>query len=183
MWQTVPATNNDYPSSRLVPDATSTTIDINGTTGGGFVVGELVQISLGKGEGGGITFNSGTWWLNYTVYNSLTDPDPNNPTGAYKGYFSGLTIINNPTFFNRTAELNGDIHGFAVKIRGTTYNAYDGRGGPFGNTSCTPDPNQHSVGNGDVCDGDGVVGYPITCNTRDGGGFTYQGVYFDCIPI
>ena len=183
MWQTVPDTNNEYPSSRIIPSNGSNTIDINGNSGNGFVVGELVQISLGKGEGGGITFNSGTWWLNYTVYNSLTDPDPNNPTGAYKGYFSGLTIINNPTFFNRTAELNGDIHGFAVKIRGTTYNALDGRGGPFGSTLCDPDPNQHSVGNDDVCDGEGVVGYPITCNTRDGDGFTYNGQYYDCIPI
>ena len=176
MWQTIPDTANEYPSSKLTDD----TISINGTTGNGFVVGELVQISLRKESGGGITFNSGTWWLNYTVYNSLTDGIP---TGIFKQYFSGLTIINDPIFFNPTTEVAGDIHGFAIKIRGTTYNAYDGRGGPFGNTSCSQTPNTMPLGDDTVCRGEGVVGYPIVCETRDGEGFTYNGVFFDCLPI
>ena len=174
MWQTVPDTSNVYPSSRVTFD----TININGTTGNGFVDGELVQISIAKGSGIGITFNSGTWWLNYTVYNSIFES-----SGIFKGYFSGLTIINGPSLFNPTIELDGDVHGFAVKIRGTTYNALDGRGGPFGSTLCSPDPDQHSVGNGDVCDGEGVVGYPYVCDAGDGTGFTYNGVFFDCLPI
>ena len=176
LWQTIPDTANVYPSSQRTDD----TISINGTTGNGFAVGELVQISLRKFSAGGITFNSGTWWLNYTVYNSLAD---GSPPGIFKQYFSGLSIINTPTFFNPTTEVDGDIHGFAVKIRGTTYNAYDGRGGPFGETACDADPNQHPLGDDSVCDGKGVDLYPIVCETRDGGGFTYNGVFFNCLPI
>jgi collagen type VII alpha len=179
MWQTIPDTANVYPSSRLTND----TIDINGTTGSGFVVGELVQISLAKGSGVGITFNSGTWWLNYTVYNSLTAPSGGDPGGVFKQYFSGLTIINVPSLFNPTTVVDGDVHGFAVKIRGTTYNAYDGRGGPFGDTSCSQTPNTMPLGDDTVCRGEGVVGYPVVCETRDGEGFTYNGVFFDCLPI
>ena len=179
MWQTIPDTANVYPSSRV----TSDTININGTTGNGFVVGELVQISVAKGSGVGITFNSGTWWLNYTVYNSLLSPSGGDPAGVFKGCFSGLTIINTPSLFNPTIELDGDVHGFAVKIRGTTYNAYDGRGGPFGSTLCTQPPNTMPLGDNTVCDGEGVVGYPVVCETRDGEGFTYNGVFFDCLPI
>ena len=179
MWQTIPDTANVYPSSRV----TSDTININGTTGNGFVVGELVQISIAKESGTGITFNSGTWWLNYTVYNSLLSPSGGDPAGVFKGCFSGLTIINTPSLFNPTIELNGDVHGFAVKIRGTTYNAYDGRGGPFGSTLCSQTPNTMPLGDDTVCEGEGVVGYPIVCETRDGEGFTYNGVFFDCLPI
>ena len=100
-----------------------------------------------------------------------------------QGCFSGLTIINTPSLFNPTIEVDGDVQGFAVKIRGTTYNALDGRGGPFGSTLCSPDPNQHSVGDDTVCDGEGVVGFPYVCDPGDGTGFTYNGVFFDCLPI
>jgi len=176
LWQTIPSTANVYPSSQLADD----TISINGTTGNGFAVGELVQISLRKESLGGITFNSGTWWLNYTVYNSLTD---GSPAGIFKQYFSGLTIINTPTFFNPTTALAGDIHGFAIKIRGTTYNAYDGRGGPYGNTACSASPNTMPLGVGSACEGNGVVGYPIICTPRYGQGFTYGGEFYSCANI
>jgi hypothetical protein len=175
MWQTIPDTANVYPSSRV----TSDTININGTTGNGFVVGELVQISVAKSSGVGITFNSGTWWLNYTVYSSILET----ASPIFKGYFSGLTIINGPSLFNPTIELDGDVHGFAVKIRGTTYNAYDGRGGPYGSTLCSPTPNTMPLGDDTVCAGEGVVGYPYVCDSGDGTGFTYNGVFFDCLPI
>jgi len=179
MWQTIPDTGNVYPSSRVTTD----TIDINGTTGNGFVVGELVQISIAKTSGVGITFNSGTWWLNYTVYNSLFEPSGGEPAGVFRGCFSGLTIINAPSLFNPTVELNGDVHGFAVKIRGTTYNAFDGRGGPYGSTTCSQTPNTMPLGDDTVCRGEGVVDYPYVCDSGDGTGFTYNGVFFDCLPI
>ena len=181
IWQTVPDTVGDYPSSKNV-SVGQPSISIDGTTGNGFVVGELVQISLVKDEfGAGITFNSGTWWLNYTVYSPFNGNSP----GLLQAYFSGLKIFNAPTFFNPTNELAGDIHGYAIKIRGTTYNAYDGRGGPLGCGACDPDPAQHGLGNNcsDLCCPTGVDLYPIVCKTRDGTGFTYNGVYFDCLPI
>jgi hypothetical protein len=179
MWQTIPDMVNSYPSSRYVSGADSS-ININGTTGNGFVVGELVQISLYSDEGGaGITLNSGTWLLNYSIYYNRLGGS----AGLFKGYFAGLTIINAPTFFTPHVSGDGDAMGFAMKIRGTTYNAYDGRGGPFGSTLCTQPPNTMPLGDGSVCDGEGVELYPITCSIRTGGGFTYQGVYFECIPV
>jgi hypothetical protein len=106
--------------------------------------------------------------------------------GRFNGSYSGLTILNLPSHYTALS-LSGivdhDVAGFAMLIRGTTYNAYDGRGGPFGDTACNADPNQHSMGDNTTCGGNGVIGYPIVCNTRDGEGFTYNGVYFDCLPI
>ena len=181
IWQTVADNTNTYPSSRYVSGA-DPSITIDGSTGKGFVVGELVQISLFSDEGGaGITLNSGTWLLNYSMYYSRIGGS----AGLFKGYFAGLTIINAPTFFTPHVSGDGDAMGFAMKIRGTTYNAYDGRGGPFGCGSCDPDPDQHGLGNNcsDICCPTGVDLYPIVCDTRDGEGFTYNGVYFDCLPI
>jgi hypothetical protein len=96
-----------------------------------------------------------------------------------------LTILNSPAFYSAISlgGVDRDVAGFAMLIRGTTYNAYDGRGGPFGNTSCDSNPNTMPLGSGSACEGNGVVGYPITCTIRNGGGFTYNGFYFDCIPI
>jgi hypothetical protein len=181
IWQTVADNESTYPSSRYVSGADES-INVNGTTGNGFVVGELVQISLYSDEGGaGITLNSGTWLLNYSIYYNRLGGS----AGLFKGYFAGLTIINAPTFFTPHVSGDGDAMGFAMKIRGTTYNAYDGRGGPFGCGACDPDPDQHALGNNcsNLCCPTGVDLYPITCSIRTGGGFTYNGVYFECVPV
>ena len=181
IWQTVADNESTYPSSRYVSGADES-INVNGNTGNGFVVGELVQISLYSDEGGaGITLNSGTWLLNYSIYYNRLGGS----AGLFKGYFAGLTIINAPTFFTPHVSGDGDAMGFAMKIRGTTYNAYDGRGGPFGCGACDPNPDQHALGNNcsNLCCPTGVDLYPITCSIRTGGGFTYNGVYFECVPV
>jgi hypothetical protein len=66
-------------------------------------------------------------------------------------------------------------------IRGNTFNGYDGRGGPDGNSACNIyNPDTRPLGS-DSCSTDGVEGYPIICKSNSG--FTYNGVYFDCPPI
>jgi hypothetical protein len=179
IWQTVPDVSNNYPSSRYFNLTNS--IIVNGNTGEGCAVGEMIQISLIKGEAGaGITLDSGTWWLNYTIYDSATEPI--NSPGIFKGYFSGLTLVSNPVHFVPQTIHVGDAVGFALKIRGNTYNAFDGRGGPYGSTTCSAlDPNQHGLGEENPCYTNGVELYPIVCDANSG--FTYNGVYFACPPI
>jgi collagen type VII alpha len=177
IWQTRKTSSNGYPSSSVVIPGNGT-LQIQGATA---VVGELIQLSLSGDDVGGTTLGVGTWWLNYSLYGSLASLDP----GLFKGSYSGLTILNSPAFYSAISlgGVDRDVAGFAMLIRGTTYNAYDGRGGPFGNTSCDSNPNTMPLGSGSACEGNGVVGYPITCTIRNGGGFTYNGFYFDCIPI
>jgi len=180
LWQTKPSADGDYPASVNMDPLQSRYID--GSCGGKSPVGELIQISLSSLDGPpsfdfrGVTLSPGTWWINITKYQSNTN--------LYAGNYSGLRIFNVDTTINTsTYGSNIDIAGFAMLIRGTTYNAYDGRGGPFGDTACNADPDQHSMGDATTCGGNGVIGYPIVCNTRNGGGFTYNGVYFACLPI
>jgi hypothetical protein len=177
IWQTRKTSSNGYPSSSVVIPGNGT-LQIQGATA---VVGELIQLSLSGDDVGGTTLGVGTWWLNYSLYGSLASIDP----GLFKGSYSGLTILNSPAFYSAISlgGVDRDVAGFAMLIRGTTYNAYDGRGGPFGSTLCSTDPNQMPLGDGSVCDGEGVDLYPITCSIRTGGGFTYNGVYFECIPV
>jgi len=178
LWQTKPSADGDYPASVNMTWGNSRFID--GSCGGRCPVGELIQISLSSidsGDGRGVTLTPGTWWINITKYD-------NSSGNAYSGNYSGLRVFNTNTTINTTTYgSNLDIAGFAMLIRGNTYNAYDGRGGPYGDTACNPDPDQHSMGDSTICGGNGVVGYPITCTIRNGGGFTYNGVYFECIPI
>ena len=176
IWQTRKTSNGGYPSSNLTIPG-SGTLQIQGATA---IVGELIQLSLSGDDDGGSTLGIGTWWLNYSVYGSVGSPDP----GLFKGSYSGLTLINAPIFYTALS-LGGedrDVAGFAMLIRGNTYNAFDGRGGPYGSTTCSAlDPNQHGLGEENPCYTDGVEGYPIVC--RANSGFTYNGVYFACPPI
>jgi hypothetical protein len=179
IWQTRKTSTNGYPTSTLKQPGTGS-LTIQGATA---VVGELIQLSLDGGDNGGTTLGRGTWWLNYSIYTEFENPGGR---GIFNGSFSGLTILNSPSFFT-AASLSGDsehdVAGFAMLIRGSTYNAYDGRGGPFGNTSCTASPNTMPLGDGGVCDGDGVEGYPVTCTPRYGYGFTYGGEFYECVNV
>ena len=109
------------------------------------------------------------------------------------GSFSGLKIINTVTNIRAVDLINGKftigydsykpffVSGFAMLIRGNTFNAFDGRGGPDGNSACnTYTENQRPLGS-DSCSADGVGLYPIICKANSG--FTYNGVYFACPPI
>ena len=141
----------------------------------------MVQISLvypgtPPAANDGITFNAGTWWWNYSLYTPVA-----NSGGLLQGHFSGITLLSAPYFFKKHAELELDVHGFAIKIRGYTYNGYDGRGGPYGNTYCLTDPQLRPLGiAGCTCCADGVEDWEI-CGA--GGvpppGFTYNGCFVD----
>lgn len=157
LWQTKPKN-----LSTVLPSSEYTTIHagmsdiVYGSTYASSVVGELLPITLNFDNGNpteaskGITLDMGTWWLNYTVYfNAIQDPGFE---GLARGFFSGLTLINGPKLFNPQSVHQGDVVGFAIKIRGTTYNGFDGRGGP-GGSSCTQDPSQMPLGAGGGCDG------------------------------
>lgn len=171
IWQTVPDAVNLYPSSKFATSGDS--VNVNGTTGDGFVLGELVQISLWAADpNSGITLNSGTWWLNYTVY---TDASLSGP-GILLGAFSGLTLVSAPRHFQPQVNHSGDAMGFALKIRGSTYNAFDGRGGPYGDTGCTLDPNQKPLNPSDPCAASGIVDWTVC--TQPVRGFTYNGCYY-----
>jgi hypothetical protein len=188
LWQTrkTTAALNSYPSSVPFPNEASS-LTINGATS---IPGELIQISLDSQDGAGNTFGSGTWWFNYSIYGGLLT----SLRGSFVGSYSGLKIVNGATFY--TSDLlaprdkfggNFDdaypfhVAGYAILIRGTTYNALDGRGGPYGSTLCnTGNPNQRPLGT-DSCYADGVDYYPIVCDANKG--FTYNGVYFACPPI
>lgn len=179
LWQTVPRYNGAaglWPPSKYV--VWNENINIDGTTSGGFVEGELFQISLWEGEGGGITLNPGIYWLNYTSY-TPTSTAPDN--GNLVGHFSGITIINTNYFFQPHTTETLDVMGFGMKIRGYTYNGYDGRGGPYGNTYCDGDPNILPLGVvGCTCCADGVDPWNV-CGP--GGvplpGFTYNNCFVD----
>jgi hypothetical protein len=171
IWQTVPDAVNQYPSSKYSTSGDS--VNVNGASGDGFVLGELVQISLWAGDpNAGITLNSGTWWLNYTVYQDSLGGNP----GTLLGAFSGLTLVSAPRHFQPQVSHSGDAMGFALKVRGSTYNAFDGRGGPYGDTGCTLDPNQKPLNPSDPCAASGIVDWTI-CN-QPVRGFTYNGCYY-----
>ena len=191
LWQTrkTTAPSDNYPPSRPFPNEASS-LTINGATS---IPGELIQISLDADPAGGFagnTFGIGTWWFNYSIYGGLLTP----LRGSFVGSYSGLKVVTGITFY--TADLlaprtlfgsNFDdaypfhVAGYAILIRGTTYNALDGRGGPYGSTTCNVgNPNQRPLGS-DSCYADGVAYYPIVCDANKG--FTYNGVYFACPPI
>jgi hypothetical protein len=172
IWQTVPDAVNQYPSSKYSTSGDS--VNVNGASGDGFILGELVQISLWTQDpNSGITLNSGTWWLNYTVYEDAFGGNP----GALLGSFSGLTLVSAPRHFQPHVSHSGDAMGFAIKVRGSTYNAFDGRGGPYGNTGCTLDPNIRPIGGADPCgSGEGVESWTVC--TQPVRGFTYNGCYY-----
>jgi hypothetical protein len=179
LWQTKPTADGDYPASVNMDPLQSRYID--GSCGGKCPVGELIQISLSSQDGPpsfdfrGVTLSPGTWWINITKYDSFSQ--------LYAGNYSGLRIFNVDTTINTaTYGSNIDIAGFAMLIRGTTYNAYDGRGGPFGNTSCNVDPNTMPLGVGSDCDGIGVDTFVI-CTPRYGNGFTYGGEFYECLNV
>ena len=177
IWQTRQKSGGGYPTSSLVIPGTGT-LQIQGATA---IVGELIQLGLSGDDTGGTTLSSGTWWLNYVIYGSLGS---GSDVGLFKGAYSGLTLLAAPRFYTATSlgGANRDVAGFAMLVRGNTYNAFDGRGGPYGSTTCSLlDPNQHQLGSGNDCYTNGVVGYPIVC--RSNSGFTYNGVYFACPPI
>lgn len=179
IWQTRKTSTNGYPTSTLRKPGDGT-LQIQGATA---VVGELIQLSLSGDDAAGTTLGRGTWWLNYSIYKDMS---AGSDQGRFNGSFSGLTILNSQVFYT-AASLSGnsdhDVAGFAMLIRGSTYNAYDGRGGPFGNTSCTASPNTMPLGDGTVCDGDGVDLYPIICTPRYGTGFTYGGQFYSCVNV
>ena len=179
LWQTVPRYNGAaglWPPSKYV--VWNENINIDGTTSGGFVEGELFQISLWEGSGGGITLNPGIYWLNYTSYTPASGGSGN---GILVGHFSGITIINTNYLLQPHEDNTLDIMGFGMKIRGYTYNGYDGRGGPYGNTYCNSDPNLLPLGvSGCTCCANGVEYWNI-CGP--GGvplpGFTYNNCFVD----
>lgn len=176
LWQTLPTTGNQYPSSKYAIGG-SDVITVNGASGG-FALGELVQIASYTDNfstpTGGITLDSGTWWLNYSVYDTISP-------GLFVGAYSGLTLVNAPRQIN-AANLSASspsisVAGFAIKIRGSTYNGFDGRGGPYGNTGCTLDPSQRPLGGSDPCgSGEGVETWTVC--TQPMRGFTYDGCYY-----
>jgi hypothetical protein len=171
IWQTVPDAVNQYPSSKYSTSGDS--VNVNGASGDGFILGELVQISLWAGDpNAGITLNSGTWWLNYTVYQDSLGGNP----GTLLGAFSGLTLVSAPRHFQPQVSHSGDAMGFALKVRGSTYNAFDGRGGPYGDTGCTLDPNKKPLNPSDPCAASGIVDWTIC--TQPVRGFTYNGCYY-----
>ena len=176
IWQTKPKTNGTYPASTFTVAASD--LLIAGSSGGNCPVGELIQLSIKNTAG--VTLTPGTWWLNYSAYE--TD---SSFSYVFTGNYSGLKIYNVNTFVTGQ-DLSGSalyrVSGFAMLIRGNTYNAFDGRGGPYGSTTCNAlDPNQHPLGSPDPCYTNGVDLYPIVC--RANSGFTYNGVYFACPPI
>ena len=179
IWQTRRTSTNGYPTSTLRQPGNGT-LEIQGATA---VVGELIQLSLSGDDAAGTTLGRGTWWLNYSIYK---DMNAGSDQGRFNGSFSGLTILNSPVFYT-AASLSGDsdhdVAGFAMLIRGSTYNAYDGRGGPYGNTACSASPNTMPLGVGSACEGNGVVGYPIICSPRYGQGFTYGGEFYECVNV
>jgi hypothetical protein len=166
-----------YPTSTVVIPGTGT-LQILGATA---PVGELIQMSLSGDDFGGTTLGIGTWWLNYVLYGSVGS---GSDVGLFKGSYSGLTLLNAPRFYTATSlgGANRDVAGFAMLVRGTTYNAFDGRGGPYGNTSCSQDPNTMPLGVGSDCRGNGVMDW-ITCTPRYSYGFTYGGEFYECTPI
>ena len=169
IWQTTSGSAGNYPSSKDV-SGFGTSLNIDGSTS---TVGELIQITLSKNDGGGITLNAGTWWINYSKFDYSSG-------GQYYGNYSGLTIVNTKKYFTAatfTPDSNVDLAGFALKIRGNTYNAFDGRGGPYGNTGCTLDPNQRPIGGGSPCGTGGGLGEWNIC-TQPVPGFTYNGCYY-----
>lgn len=171
VWQTVPDEANIYPSSKYSTSGNS--VNVNGASGDGFILGELVQISLwAQDVNTGITLNSGTWWLNYTVYDDAFGGNP----GSLLGSFSGLTLVSAPRHFQPHVAHGGDAMGFALKIRGSTYNAFDGRGGPYGDTGCTLDPNQKPLNPSDPCASNGIEEWTVC--TQPVRGFTYNGCYY-----
>jgi len=184
LWQTKSTTTNQYPTSTVT--GVGDFINIDGTTLGGCPEGELIQIAFSNSSGttnGFIKLDRGTWWLNYTIYDGNVGP------GVFYGYYSGLTLINSSYELNAnnilgslSAPLIYDVVGFAMKIRGTTYNALDGRGGPFGNTYCLDDPYLRPLGSvGCTCCANGIRDTFNICG--DGGvpppGFTYNGCFVD----
>lgn len=181
LWQTVASNNypTSLPSSKPMDTAgigsiPYASLNIDGTCGAGFALGELVQLSLlypATTSADGVTLNPGTWWLNYTAY------DVSNSGGIFKGFYSGLTLINTPTYLQPQNYHQADVHGFAIKIRGSTLLGYNGRGGPYGNTGCTADPNQNPLGSSNPCGrGNGVTSWsPCTAPVR---GFTYNNCYY-----
>ena len=172
IWQTKPTTSGTYPASTFTDYANDLLVD--GSCGGNCPVGELIQLQIQNLAG--VTLTPGTWWLNYSAFENQN----------FSGSYSGLKIYNVKTFVTGQDLTSSSLFravGFAMLIRGTTFNAFDGRGGPFGSSACNADPNQHPIGDSTTCGGNGVIGYPIVCSTRDGGGFTYNGVYFACLPI
>ena len=188
LWQTRKTTgaSDNYPVSRPFPNEASS-LTINGATS---IPGELIQISLDGQDDGGNTFGSGTWWFNYSIYGGLLTSG----RGGFVGSYSGLKVVNGTTFYTSDILAPRDkftgnfddyhpfhVAGYAILIRGTTYNALDGRGGPYGSTTCNVgNPNQRPLGS-DSCYADGVAFYPIVCDANKG--FTYNGVYFACPPI
>ena len=189
LWHTRKTTgaSDNYPVSRPFPNEASS-LTINGATS---IPGELIQISLDGQDGGGNTFGSGTWWFNYSIYGGLLTSG----RGGFVGSYSGLKVVDGTTFYTSDILAPRDkftgnfddyhpfhVAGYAILIRGTTYNALDGRGGPYGSTLCNNgNPNQRPLGS-DSCYADGVAFYPIICKSPDSG-FTYNGVYFACPPI
>jgi hypothetical protein len=176
IWQTKPKTDGTYPGSVF------TTWDqdllIAGSSGGNCPVGELIQLQFQNLAG--VTLTTGTWWLNYTAF------EENSGVYTFAGSYSGLKIYNVNTFVSGVALTSASgyrVAGFAMLIRGNTYNGYDGRGGPYGNTACSTDPNTMPLGVGSSCEGNGVVGYPIICTPRYGQGFTYGGEFYECVNV
>ena len=182
IWQTLTGTaaSAHYPSSvwNLTDSALDNGLVVNGTNA---VLGELIQLRLYSPTfTTGVTLNAGIWWINFIAFNSKFSG-----TSDYKDAFCGMTLINKPTFYRPHKEyydytgVNVDVHGFALKVRGITYTAFDGRGGsPYGNTGCTLDPNLKPVGGAGTSCGVGAgVGswYPCTTPVI---GFTYNGCYY-----
>ena len=175
IWQTKPRTNGTYPAS--VFTGWDQDLLIDGSSGGNCPVGELIQLHFQ--DLAGVTLTPGTWWLNYSAFELLDSM-------SFAGSYSGLKIYNVNTFVSGvdlTSSSAYRVAGFAMLIRGSTYNAFDGRGGPFGNTSCSQDPNTMPLGEGSDCRGDGVVGYPVVCTPRYGYGFTYGGEFYECVNV
>jgi hypothetical protein len=186
IWQTLtgPAGQAHYPSSvwNVTDSGQWNTLNVNGANS---TLGELIQIRLYSDASttppGGITLNAGIWWLNFNVYTYVFGSDPGKNIDA----FSGLTLINAPTYFRPHYDYIQkfgnpnyvDVHGFALKIRGNTYTAFDGRGGPYGNTGCTLDSNQKPIGGSSPCGTGAGLGYWNIC-TQPVPGFTYNGCYY-----
>ena len=173
IWQTKPTTNGTYPASTFTPWGTDLLID--GSCGGKCPTGELIQLHFK--DTFGVTLTPGTWWLNYSAFENQ----------AFSGSYSGLKIYNVNTYVTGVALTGSGVYhavGFAMLIRGNTYNAFDGRGGPFGSTLCTQPPNTMPLLDGSVCDGYGVDSeYPVTCTPRYGQGFTYGGDFYECVNV
>jgi hypothetical protein len=192
LWQTKPTSGNVYPTSKIFQYnvGSANTIDIDGSTAGGSPEGELFQLACSYDDStstttGGVTLDNGTWWINYSYYSGFA------AERGFLGQYSGLTLINAPFKANVPNLLGGLLSnysadilylvGFAIKIRGATYNALDGRGGPYGNTYCYVDPYIRPLGVvGCTCCADGVEDWRI-CSP--GGvplpGFTYNGCFVD----